>query len=225
MSMKCPVCKNECNINDKECSICGFTELNVEFLNEEEAAEWEGVVLKPCRSLWNAHKNMYDKLLTDYQELNKKYLTLQKNYSLLGGEYDDLRRDFDNLKSLSPRVPASVTNPKPGWNTTGPIAHPNFFTSAFFGSTKCEVSNISSMRSGSQIVVNFLAKKIYDKSGAVGTERISFKYKIKNSMGIVVATNSWVQLNLSVGDVVRGSFTINGIAEKGYTLEFFDYND
>ena len=96
--MKCPICKNECDINDKECSICGFTELNAEFLNQEEAAEWERTVLKLCRSLWDAHKNMYDKLLKDYKNLDERYTKLQNQHFQLGKIYCDLKSEYEELQ-------------------------------------------------------------------------------------------------------------------------------
>ena len=52
--MKCPVCKNECALDDKECSVCGFTELNLEFLNAEDALLWKNTVLEPYRLYWQS---------------------------------------------------------------------------------------------------------------------------------------------------------------------------
>ena len=61
--MKCPVCRNETNPNDKECIICGFTELNVEFLNIEEAENWHQHVVIPCKAIWEkSQKDRYHKV-------------------------------------------------------------------------------------------------------------------------------------------------------------------
>lgn len=61
--MKCPVCKNECSTGETACGVCGFTELNVEFLNVEEAENWHRHVVAPCKAIWeNARKRDYRKL-------------------------------------------------------------------------------------------------------------------------------------------------------------------
>ena len=44
--MKCPVCKTECGEANK-CHTCGFDQLNVEFLNKEDAAQWKREILLP----------------------------------------------------------------------------------------------------------------------------------------------------------------------------------
>lgn len=223
--MRCPVCKKECLENDTECSVCGFTELNVFFSNKTEQQEWERDVVRPCRALWNAHSNMYEKLLKRYRGLRAKYDELKLNYDSLNQDYTDLKRDFDTLAALSPKVSAVDTNSKPGWNTSGLIAHPNFFTAWYGSYTQCELSNIYTTCSGSSVTIHFLAKKIYDKDGDASTRYcIQFRYKLKDSAGIVVLTNHWSEYGLSVGDVVKGYFTINNVTSSGYVLEFGDYD-
>ena len=219
--MKCPVCRNETNPNDKECTICGFTELNVEFLSVEEAESWHRAVVMPARALWNAAQKMHEKALSEYQKLEKKTVALKKKYDGLLVDYENLRKDFDTLAPLSPKVPASLTNPKPGWNTSGPIAHPNFVSCAY-QRKKFELSNISSAKSGSRVIVSFVAKKTYDPAGDSSSGHISFNYKIKDPTGIVVATNSWIKGGLMVGDAMRSEITINGIETNGYSIEFSD---
>ena len=223
--MKCPVCKKEYSENDTECSVCGFTELNVVFSNKTEQQEWERTVVRPCRALWNAHSNMYEKLLKRYRGLRAKYDELKSNYDSLNQDYTDLKRDFDTLAPLSPKVPAVDTMGKPGWNTSGKIAHPNFFTAWNYSYTQCELSNIYTTCSGLSITINFLAKKTYDEDGDLSTSHnIAFKYKLKDSTGVVILTGSWVKNGLRIGDVVKGYFTINNITSSGYVLEFGDYD-
>ena len=53
--MKCPVCKTE--QTTQICENCGFSELNIEFVNVDEAQLWENTVLKQCR-------NIYEKMAT-----------------------------------------------------------------------------------------------------------------------------------------------------------------
>lgn len=60
--MKCPVCKNELQINSKSCSTCGFSRLNVEFFNVEGATNWVENVVLPYRKAWQekTKKDSYD---------------------------------------------------------------------------------------------------------------------------------------------------------------------
>ena len=44
--MKCPVCKTE-SINSHKCLICGFDQLDKEFLNKEDAKQWKKEILLP----------------------------------------------------------------------------------------------------------------------------------------------------------------------------------
>lgn len=85
--MKCPICKNECDINDKACSVCGFTELNAEFLNKEDAQHWEASVLQQCRNI--------------YQTLSRKFNKFD-GYPL--AEFDYPRRGC-NVKIVDPQTP------------------------------------------------------------------------------------------------------------------------
>ena len=50
---KCPVCRNEYIIGEEYCSNCGFTELDVSFVSEADAQDWERRVVSPCRAVWN----------------------------------------------------------------------------------------------------------------------------------------------------------------------------
>lgn len=85
--MKCPVCKNECGSSDKQCKICGFSELTIAFLNKEDAEQWENSVLKQCR-------NVYHKL--------KKKIKQYDDYPLV--KFDYPRRGC-NVKIIEPHVP------------------------------------------------------------------------------------------------------------------------
>lgn len=49
----CPVCKTNCPDSAGACSLCGFTELYVEFINKDEADYWLEHTLKPYREKWN----------------------------------------------------------------------------------------------------------------------------------------------------------------------------
>ena len=54
---KCPVCKTSNEPSAQVCSNCGFSELNIEFVNVDDAQHWENTVLKQCR-------NIYEKMVT-----------------------------------------------------------------------------------------------------------------------------------------------------------------
>ena len=59
---KCPVCKAKINTNTQTCENCGFSEINVEFVNVEDAQHWENTVLKQCR---NIYEKMAEKAIVD----------------------------------------------------------------------------------------------------------------------------------------------------------------
>ena len=48
----CPVCRNKCSDNATECDRCGFKELQVTFINEDEANYWAEHTLKPYVVQW-----------------------------------------------------------------------------------------------------------------------------------------------------------------------------
>lgn len=85
--MKCPICKNENNDEAVVCKICGFSELNVEFLNKEDAERWEETVLQQCRNI--------------YQTLSKKVNQFD-GYPLVNFDYP---RRGCNVKIVEPQVP------------------------------------------------------------------------------------------------------------------------
>lgn len=61
--MKCPVCKSEVNQVKQECPTCGFTGLNAEFVNIEEAEMWQKQVVEPCKAIWQKSlRNTYRKI-------------------------------------------------------------------------------------------------------------------------------------------------------------------
>lgn len=107
------------------------------------------------------------------------------------------------------------------------IEYPKSFVSEydFYGNknTKCEVTNIKISQKDSRIIMNFNAKKIYDKKGNASCDQIMFNYKVKDFSGVVISKGAWAENNVYVGDVVNGSVTIKAIPASGYVFEFFDY--
>ena len=49
MVEKCPVCKNNIKINDRACSVCGFTDLHREFITKEDGELWIKNVVEPYK--------------------------------------------------------------------------------------------------------------------------------------------------------------------------------
>ena len=49
---------------------------------------------------------------------------------------------------------------------------------------------------------------------------IGFRVKIKDFSGIIVATGVWRKDGLVMNEVVKDTFTINGIDSLGYIMEF-----
>lgn len=55
--MKCPVCKTEIEATTKECPICRFTKLHVEFVSTDDAVSWVERVVIPYRMEWEKNRN------------------------------------------------------------------------------------------------------------------------------------------------------------------------
>lgn len=53
--MKCPVCKNKIDDENKTCPICKFDDLHHYFINTNDATEWMEKIVVPYRNQWN-HK-------------------------------------------------------------------------------------------------------------------------------------------------------------------------
>ena len=86
-----------------------------------------------------------------------------------------------------------------------------------------EITNISVAVISSVADINFLVKKVYDINGSKATNGISFKWRLKNSNGLVIKNGSWYRESLMIGDVTEGRIQINGISSlEKYVLEFLD---
>ncbi len=158
----------------------------------------------------------YEKKKEDYKELSEKYLQLAK-------DYNDLKANFDTLKAISPVTKPTKNNPKPGWNTKGIISFKNFNACWWGVYTQCEITNVSISTLAGVANVNFLAKKVYDGKGSSATDMITFKWRLKNSNGLVIKNGAWYRESLMVGDVTEGRIQINGISSSDkYVLEFLD---
>lgn len=71
--MKCPVCKSSYTETDKKCSCCGFSQLNKEFINQDELTNWMEQTVIPCREVYNTMKSKIKKSSgSDRQPASKK---------------------------------------------------------------------------------------------------------------------------------------------------------
>lgn len=52
MNNLCPVCQNKISIDDKCCSVCGFSDLHKNFNTQEERDNWLFSVVFPYKNLW-----------------------------------------------------------------------------------------------------------------------------------------------------------------------------
>ena len=73
--MKCPVCKNTILNNEMTCQYCGFADLHREFINKQDAQDWEEKVVWSYRDRWlhgvlNAEEWL--ERIYNYQKLQKE---------------------------------------------------------------------------------------------------------------------------------------------------------
>ena len=108
------------------------------------------------------------------------------------------------------------------WNYDEVLIHPKSFQSRNKDYSICEVSDIEYCRNddGSGYI-QFIAKKTFDSKGDSATSWIAFRYKIKDSRGLVVTSDLWTGSDLVVGDAVERRIYFNDIP-KGSRIEFSD---
>lgn len=194
--------------------------MRTEFINENELEMWRTYVVYPCRFA-------YQSSVTQIKELERKFQIEISAIKKACKEMQVSLNDSDgNLTGdEAPTFKKFMLQKKDGWNTSGVIAYKNFSECSWYGSTKCQISNITLSAIGNKATIDFFAKKIYDKSGPSSTSYIAFKWKLKDDMGIVVADGQWTNDRLNVGDVTKGSISISGLVPSvKYVLELVDYN-
>lgn len=202
---KCPVCKTEYNADATSCSVCGFTELHVEFVNVEEARAWERTVLRPCRALWRATDNMYKVAL---QRMNS--LSANANKS-------NLHAPPNNRPSLQNNQPESSTDGEL-------VSHQDFTTCRYpFGGVTVVISNVKSTRNANgAISITYLVKKMHDKKGSTATTDVRYRYKLKDPDGVIFKNDYKIIYGLKVGDTARETLVISNPVPGQYGIEFVD---
>ena len=79
--MKCPVCQADNEQNMSVCPICGFEQLQAEFINQDEYALWLKEVVRPYQDNYKANKK-YPKLSSEAaQQFEETLLQLAKTLS------------------------------------------------------------------------------------------------------------------------------------------------
>ena len=206
MKMKCPVCKSACTVTDNICKVCGFTELNVEFINMEEAQAWERSVLRPCRALWTASQSMYQTALKKYQNLEKQYNGTQPRSTMVP-------------PPLNPAL-AKVSRTSE-WNFDDLVAHPLYAKCSYVGGVSvCEIYNIRGEGNSQNYKILFMVKVLSTKTGK--SERVHFKWRVKDKDGVVALTGDWIKDGLLPGDATRGEISLNNVGKHDYTIDFID---
>lgn len=208
--MKCPICEDKIDNTVRKCPKCGFADLRTEFINENELEMWQTYVVYPC-------KFAYQTAVTQRKEFERK---LQRELSALKKVQNDIQESGGLTGTEVPNFKKLSIDKNDGWFTTGNIAYKGFYKCNRSNVSKCEISNLVLTIVGNRVTVDFFVKKVYDWQGNEATSYTSFKWKLKDDYGIVVADGSWYNANLNVGDVTKGSISIKGIDPSiQYVLE------
>ena len=208
--MKCPICEEKIDNTMLKCPNCGFADLRTEFINENELEMWRTYVVYPCKFAYQTSiaqtKDLERKFKKELSAIKKAQKEVQESESTSGGE--------------APSFKKIVLDKNDGWFTTRNIAYKGFYKCNRGNVSKCEISNLVLTIVGNRVTVDFFVKKIYDWQGNEATTHTSFKWKLKDDYGIVVADGSWYNANLNVGDETKGSISIKGIDPSiQYVLE------
>jgi hypothetical protein len=144
------------------------------------------------------------------------------------GSVTEVSEDFQKIKVFEPiinfEMDFNANDISLLWSTIGPITYPIFYTAEHEDGTTCEISNIEVLRNESRIQIIFLAKKTSDEDGNNSKTEIGFRYKLKDSSGVIVCNSTWREYGLCVGETIRSSITFSNITSTGYVLEFNDYD-
>lgn len=89
-TMKCPVCNMVANNDSSKCGYCGFSEIETEFINQEDYERWMTDTVIPCRCV--------------FQKMSKKLDIADKKNEELQSKYDALDALYGKLKNSPVRV-------------------------------------------------------------------------------------------------------------------------
>ena len=218
--MKCPVCEEEYPFDFTYCYHCGFNRLRTEFVNEEERQLWLKETVEPCQAVYETALERMDSLDEENDELRSEVDELQEKYDELLRKYETKLTQLEKkLNSQIGNSYATLSN-KDGWNYDDAISHPNYAKCSYVsGVSVCEIYNISCSQSGTDITVNFLVKKISERGK---NERVHFRWRLKDSDGLIVLTGDWIKDGTLVGDVIRGSVPFHHAESHRYSIDFID---
>lgn len=208
--MKCPVCEKQIENTVQKCPNCGFEDLRTEFINENELEMWRTYVVYPCRFA-------YQTSIVQIKDLERKF---KKELSSIKKAQKDAQETDNTAGGDAPTFKKLALSKKDGWVTNGNITYKNFYECKYNRYTACEISNMIIKTIGNKMTADFFVKKSFDEDGSESTFTTTFKWKLKDDFGIVVADGSWSNNKLQVGDVTKASISVSGIdPSTKYVLE------
>ena len=212
--MRCPICKKEVKQIDEDgiiCSNCGFDDIRLEFINDEECIFWENYVVKPCQYAYKLNRKLQLKI----ESLQKKITEHEKK---------DLGRTTPIEKGRDKKIENPKMEIKNGWNYDDPIAHPNYSEGNCNG-TKFSISDISVvMTDAKKATVYFLVKKISNKSWGTEADSFAVRYRVKDENGVIVLNETKSISGLMPGDVSREKIELTGVVPGKYSIDIVSYN-
>ena len=207
--MKCPVCGTELKSGATSCSVCGFDDIRIEFLNDEERVFWQTYVIKSCKYAYRLNHTLHSEIAMLRREIRK----------LSSGSH------VNGSGSLADGAPPAQPKAKmeEGWNYTDPIAHPNSAECTYFD-VKSNVFNIKAEMTGtSTATISFVIQKTHDAKGKSSTETTVVRYRVKDADGVIVLNEMYCVNGLRVGDASRETIKLNGVTAGRYAIDFVDY--
>lgn len=98
--MKCPVCKRTIMMHDISCQHCGFTDLHREFINRQDAQDWELRVVIPYREKWEKGTLASDDWLKRIYECSAFHAEIEKEKATRLTLNADSDLNVDNPESI-----------------------------------------------------------------------------------------------------------------------------
>ena len=216
--MKCPVCEKQIENTIRKCPNCGFEDLRIEFINENELEMWRTYVVYPCRFA-------YQTAVTQKKELEKKIQKELLSVKKINDEIQDVLNDINRVTASDKTLTFKelILNKNDGWVKNANVSYKNYYQCKNKDYTVCDLSNFVIDVIGDRMVANFFVKKTFDRFGDNSTFYVTFKWRIRDDYGIVVADGFWGNDKLLLGDITKASISVSGLDPSvEYVLDFVD---